>query len=146
MGGRSPRRVATTSKSLGHALRLLRLRLQLEQQELADRLGIKKQRVGTYERGTTEPSVSLLREMLDGMGFDLHDLQDALDLAEGRPPRALQPEPPEDPRRAENPLFAYGVSVMRLFAVMVANEVKQALPPPARVKGRGRRKTGTTAV
>jgi transcriptional regulator with XRE-family HTH domain len=130
----SPKRIRSGSKSLGHALRLLRLRLHLEQQELADRLNLKKQRLGSYERGTYEPSIGLLREMLAGMGLDLHDLQDALDLAEGRPPRTLETGPPaEDPQRAENPFLAYGVGLMRFFAVLVANEVKQVLAPPARM-------------
>jgi transcriptional regulator with XRE-family HTH domain len=101
------------------------MRLEMDQRELAAHLGIKTARVGNYERGTADPTLGVLRQMLDGMGFDFHDLQDALDMAAGRPPKILARDPLED---AESPVLAYVMSLGRLFAVMVAQEVVERLP------------------
>lgn len=74
--------------NLPQALKLLRTRLDISRVDLARRLGhTTQQRLYSYENGLTEPSFAVLRKMLSGMGFDLHDLQDALDAVEDRQPR-----------------------------------------------------------
>ncbi|MFL6232252.1 MAG: helix-turn-helix domain-containing protein [Thermoanaerobaculia bacterium] len=79
--------------NLPQALKLLRTRLDVNCVGLARHLGQTQQRLHSYENGLTEPSFAVLRKMLDGMGFDLHDLQDALDAVEDRPPRAQRLAP-----------------------------------------------------
>jgi transcriptional regulator with XRE-family HTH domain len=117
--------------NLPQALILLRRRLKLKQNALARRLGARPGRLSQYERGYTEPDFATLRWLLAGMGFDLHDLQDALDAVEGRPPRGTgEPglKPPMD----------YLTGLLRLFAMMVAREL-QTQAPPATLKPRTRR-------
>jgi transcriptional regulator with XRE-family HTH domain len=84
---------AKSEKDRGHlpeALFLLRRRVNKGQPELSRQLRLKAGRIGRYENGYAEPSFALLRRILAGMGLDLHDLQDAIDVVEGRPPKPVE--------------------------------------------------------
>jgi transcriptional regulator with XRE-family HTH domain len=115
--------------NLPPALRLLRQRLNVQQKDLVEKLGVRKNRISQYERGETEPDFATLRRLLQGMGLDLHDLQDAVDAVEGRPPRSLGPP-------GLNPMDLVA-DIVRLFAQMVAREIR-AQVPPAKLKPRPR--------
>jgi len=59
-----------------------RLKAQLTQRELADRLGIAQSVVAAYEAGRRQPTLPTLTRLLSGTGFDLrlaitpHDAHD----------------------------------------------------------------------
>jgi len=109
--------------NLPPALRHLRQRLGVRQQALVEKLGVGQGRLSQYERGKTEPDFATLRWLLEGMGFDLHDLQDALDAMEGRPPRFSAVAGFGSP-------VEIWVSFMRLFAQMIAKELKAQTSAP----------------
>lgn len=103
--------------NLPQALILLRRRLKLKQNALARKLGWQPGRISQYERGFTEPDFATLRWMLEGMGFDLHDLQDALDGVAGRPAQ----ENRGARAAAAHELLA---DILHLFAMKVAKEIR----------------------
>jgi transcriptional regulator with XRE-family HTH domain len=100
LGSRRIPRVADRG-NLPQALKLLRTRLDVNRIDLGRKLGLSKQQFYSYEKGIAKPSFAVLRKMLDGMGFDLHDLQDALDAVETGSPgsggRRLPARPREMP-------------------------------------------------
>lgn len=132
MGSRRIPRVADRG-NLPQALKLLRTRLDVNRVDLARRLGhTTQQRLYSYENGLTEPSFAVLRKMLDGMGFDLHDLQDALDAVEDRPPRAQRPasseaQAPDDFGLGEAEK-SFLLLFLRFFARLVAEELRAVVP------------------
>ncbi|MFL6258127.1 MAG: helix-turn-helix domain-containing protein [Thermoanaerobaculia bacterium] len=132
MGSRRIPRVADRG-NLPQALKLLRTRLDVNRLELGRKLGLSKQQLYGWERGIAEPSFAVLRKTLAGMGFDLHDLQDALDAVEDRPPRDWRhPSPGEDQTSGEAGLGEAEKSVlllfMRFFARLVAEELRGVVP------------------
>ena len=73
---------------LGPALRLLRARRRLRQYQVAERAGITKAMLSSYENGGTTPSYNSLIPLLGALESDLGGLQQALDmLREGEPLR-----------------------------------------------------------
>lgn len=73
---------------LGERVQRLRLRKGLERSELADRLGVSRQRVGNWERGVNTPSVACLPGLARELGVTIDE------LVTGEPPRVagLSPE------------------------------------------------------
>jgi len=59
---------------LAHNIELARRRAQLSREQLADEIGRKPSVVGSYERGTVEPPLSVLRAIADATGTTLLDL------------------------------------------------------------------------
>jgi transcriptional regulator with XRE-family HTH domain len=132
LGSRRIPRVADRG-NLPQALKLLRTRLDVNRLVLGRKLGLSKQQFYSYEKGIAEPSFAVLRKMLDGMGFDLHDLQDALDVVEERPPRERRPASSgEAPAPGELGLGeaekSFLLLFMRFFARLVAEELKSVVP------------------
>ncbi len=130
MGSRRIPRVADRG-NLPQALKLLRTRLDLNRVELCRKLGVPQQRFYSYENGLTEPSFAVLRKLLNGMGFDLHDLQDALDAVEDRQPRPWRPAPASDAATPEDAALgeaerSFLLLFLRFFARLVAEEIKAA--------------------
>src|SRR6266496_2612202 len=55
----------------GELIRAARLRAELSQAELADRLGLPSSSIARWETDTVEPGFSTLRRVLQACGFDL---------------------------------------------------------------------------
>lgn len=75
---------------IAEALRLLRTREGLTQTAASKREGAPDFRtLSHWETRRKMPSLKLLDGYLRSMGFDFHDLQDALDQIEGKTPKRL---------------------------------------------------------
>jgi transcriptional regulator with XRE-family HTH domain len=61
-------------KNVGRALRARRWELGLSQRELAKAIGVKSSHVAYIETGQRYPSVSLVKQMADRLGFDPWEL------------------------------------------------------------------------
>ena len=73
-------------EELGRALRLLRARRDLTQEEVATRATITKAMVSSYELGLKLPHFESLAAVLNALGEDFHALQEALaEIRSGRP-------------------------------------------------------------
>ncbi len=76
---------------IAEALRLLRLRQALTQTAASKRDGAPDVRsLSHWETGRKLPTLALLGPYLASLGLDLHDLQDAMDLVAGKPPRRFR--------------------------------------------------------
>ncbi len=76
----------TNGLPVGQALRMLRGRLGLTQNAAAKRAGSPGFRtVSHWETGNKTPSLKVVYQYLRGLGFDFHDLQEALDQHDGHP-------------------------------------------------------------
>lgn len=75
---------------VGAALRLLRERARMSQDQLAKAAGIGGAQVSRYERGFRAPQLGTLDALLTGLGASLHDLADALDQVNGRTNRVSE--------------------------------------------------------
>lgn len=80
--------------ALSQALRLLRGELRLKQCQVADRAGITKAMLSSYETGAAMPSFQTLSAILGSLECTFHDLQDALDRVHGRTPQRTLSEAP----------------------------------------------------
>jgi transcriptional regulator with XRE-family HTH domain len=69
---------------LGKALRWLRAKQDRRQYELAAAAGITKAMLSSYETGKQKPSLDTLEKILDTLGADLADLNDALQIVNER--------------------------------------------------------------
>lgn len=78
---------------LGPALRLLRQRHGLTQQQIADKAGITKAMMSAYEVGKYFPALDTLSRLLQSLECDLRGLQDAMEVAAAgqSAPEILQP-------------------------------------------------------
>ena len=65
---------STVRKSLGEALKDHRLRCQMTQEFVAERLGVSRQAVSKWENGTSDPSTSNLLALADLYSVDAADL------------------------------------------------------------------------
>jgi transcriptional regulator with XRE-family HTH domain len=74
--------------SFGSALALMRKRTGKKQAEIAQQASLTKGMLSSYETGRQRPSLESLTKILEVLGADFHDLQDALDLLANRPLRA----------------------------------------------------------
>ncbi len=70
--------------SLNENIRALRKKLQLTQDEFAQKLGIKRSLVGAYEEGRAEPRVELLQKMAAVFGLSVDSLV-GVDLTKSEP-------------------------------------------------------------
>ncbi|HTH56522.1 MAG TPA: LexA family transcriptional regulator [Cyclobacteriaceae bacterium] len=70
--------------SLNENLRTLRKKLQLTQDEFAQKLGIKRSLVGAYEEGRAEPRAELLQRMAELFGVSMESLI-SVDLTKAEP-------------------------------------------------------------
>ena len=55
----------------GELIRSARLRAELSQEQLAERLGVPRSSIARWETETVEPGLSTLRRVLQACGFDL---------------------------------------------------------------------------
>lgn len=58
----------------GRAVRLVRARRNLSQEELADESGLDRSYVGGVERGSRNPSLAAIAKIAKGLGVSLSDL------------------------------------------------------------------------
>lgn len=65
---------AATCKSLGEALKENRIRCQMTQEFVAERLGVSRQAVSKWENGTSDPSTSNLLALAKLYGISAEDL------------------------------------------------------------------------
>ena len=65
---------AAACKSLGEALKEHRLRCQMTQEFVAERLGVSRQAVSKWENGTSDPSTSNLLALAKLYGVDAAEL------------------------------------------------------------------------
>ena len=76
---------------IADALRLLRTREGLTQTAASQREGAPDFRtLSHWETRRKMPSLKLLNNYLNSLGYDFHDLQDALDQIEGKTPKRLE--------------------------------------------------------
>lgn len=70
------------NESIGHKLKVLRKTKKLTQQEVADKLGIKRATISNYEINRRTPSLSDLRRLAEyyGVGLDYFGVAQADDL------------------------------------------------------------------
>lgn len=71
---------------LGQALRWLRDRTGKKQYQVAEAAGVTKGMLSAYETGRQKPSLDTLDKLLTTMKCDLHDLHNAIQIVNGRPP------------------------------------------------------------
>ena len=83
------------SGALGPALRLLRSRRHLKQTEVAEKSGLTKAMLSSYETGKATPSLASLDALLGAMETDFSEFQDALRAASGIPGSGGTPSGPE---------------------------------------------------
>ncbi len=87
---------------IGQALRLLRTRQSLTQTAASKREGAPDFRtLSHWETRRKLPSMRLLTNYLESLGYDLHDLQDALDQVNGVPPKRVKNALEDVQRRLE---------------------------------------------
>ena len=72
--GEIRREKAMVRKSLGEVLKDHRLRCQMTQEFVAERLGVSRQAVSKWENGTSDPSTSNLLALAQLYGVDAADL------------------------------------------------------------------------
>ena len=72
---------------LPDALRLLREQRGYSQRQVAEALGVEAAMVGNWERGKRPLPTDRFFQLADLFELDLGDLDDALEIAGGRPPR-----------------------------------------------------------
>ena len=65
---------STVRRSLGEALKDHRLRCQMTQEFVAERLGVSRQAVSKWENGSSDPSTSNLLALANLYGVDAADL------------------------------------------------------------------------
>jgi transcriptional regulator with XRE-family HTH domain len=87
-----------TAQAFGAALRLLRTRRRLKQWEVAEKAGMTKAMLSSYETGKVTPTLQSLITLFEALETDFFGFQDALEAAdhtdrlleEGRPsPREI---------------------------------------------------------
>lgn len=86
-------------EGLGEGLRWLRAERGLKQQDLARKVGMTSTQLSRYERGQQTPNVSTLDRILDQLGADLRDLQEALRIVRKEKDFAGEPLPGHPPPR-----------------------------------------------
>ena len=64
------------------ALKALRIRSEMSQEELANRLGLAKSTISMYENGQREPSLEILEAIADTFNVDMNTLTDSQKSAE----------------------------------------------------------------
>lgn len=83
----------TRMDQLGTALKILREERSVTQRKVGEALGVGAAAVSAWERGKKTPSVRRLGQIADLLDLDLGHLDEALAVAQDRPPRASTAEP-----------------------------------------------------
>ena len=78
-----------TAHAFGAALRLLRTRRRLKQWEVADKAGMTKAMLSSYETGKVTPTLQSLITLFEALETDFFGFQDALEAAD-RTDRTLE--------------------------------------------------------
>ena len=78
--GKETEEQAAIKKSLGEALREHRLRCQMTQEFVAERLGVSRQAVSKWENGTSDPSTSNLLALAKLYGVSAEELLRAVEV------------------------------------------------------------------
>src|SRR5689334_21354662 len=110
----------TESQALGPALRLLRTRHRLRQYQVAEKAGLTKAMLSSYEVAGVKPSLHSLNAILTALESDLSEFQLAIDVITGRADlrefmRETQPESPQ-PASAGDPMVE--ILVPRLAGIL----------------------------
>ena len=110
----------TDSQAMGPALRLLRTRRGLRQYQVADKAGITKAMLSSYEIAGVKPSLQSLTSILNALETDLSEFQQAIDIITGRldPEELKEQEAPEGSQQADSGDRVLEVLVPRLGEVL----------------------------
>lgn len=84
-------------KGIGKALKELRLRCGISQQDLAAASGLTAPMISNYELGKVVPQIPTLDGVLKALGSDRFELINTLEEVNGRPRRHLALEAPPSP-------------------------------------------------
>ena len=136
----------TDSQAMGPALRLLRTRRGLRQYQVADKAGITKAMLSSYEIAGVKPSLHSLTSILNALETDLSEFQQAIDIITGKltPEELKEQDSPEGAQPAESGDKVLEVLVPRLGEVLplleriatalegIAQPVPDKAPPPDR--------------
>lgn len=66
----------TTSEKIGIKIRLLRTKLKLSQEKLAELASLSKTSISTIERGESKPTIETLERIAKALGVELKELVD----------------------------------------------------------------------
>lgn len=126
------------SQALGPALRLLRTSRFLRQYQVADRAGITKAMLSSYEIGGVKPSLQSLTSLLSALETDFGGFQQALDVVTGKldPEVLRERDPDEDSEPAEPGNEVLEILVPRLNELLpllqrIATALEGISPPAA---------------
>jgi transcriptional regulator with XRE-family HTH domain len=136
----------TDSQAMGPALRLLRTRRGLRQYQVADKAGITKAMLSSYEIAGVKPSLQSLTSILNALETDLAEFQQAIDIITGRldPEELKEQDAPEGSQQTESGDRVLEILVPRLGEVLplleriatalegIAQPAPDKAPPPAR--------------
>lgn len=64
------------NSKIGIKIRLLRTKLQLSQEKLAELSNLNKNSIGSIERGASKPSIDTLERIANALGIELKELVD----------------------------------------------------------------------
>ena len=114
-----------TAHAFGAALRLLRTRRRLKQWEVAEKAGMTKAMLSSYETGKVTPTLQSLITLFEALETDFFGFQDALEvgdrtdrlLEEGRPSRLDNAATGEDGSHKEDGNQLLEVLVLRLSGI-----------------------------
>lgn len=103
--------------SVRHNLKNLRLKKEMTQDELAERLHVVRQTVSSWETGKTEPGIDTLMEIAEALSVDITEL-----LYGPRPQTAFEAG---RPRRKRQAWIAFAVF---LFVLMATSAYRSCCP------------------
>lgn len=108
------------SQALGPALRLLRTRRRLRQYQVAEKAGLTKAMLSSYEVAGVKPSLQSLNALMVALESDLGDLQHAIDVVTGRlsPEEVRGQEPGEEAQQTATGTQVLEVLVPRMAEIL----------------------------
>lgn len=68
--------------TLGNRLKSLRIDAGLTQEQLAERIGVKKQNISRYENGRVEPNIRTAKRIAEALGVTLEDIASSVSVSD----------------------------------------------------------------
>jgi len=75
--------------TIGERIKNLRISAGLTQEELAQRIGVKKQNISRYENGRVEPNIRTAKKIADALGVTIEEMAVGVSVL---PPLTLTPD------------------------------------------------------
>lgn len=123
--------------TLAVRIRDLRLNAGLTQEQLAEKIGVKKQNISRYENGRVEPNIRTAKKIADALGVSLEEMASEVDgvvMATDKPrfTITLDPELLENvlKYKENNRLSTQSKAIQRLIEIGV-RDAQQNAPAPA---------------